>query len=219
MHKTLLKFIALFWSFLAIPSMLSAQITSCCELIDDPVACCFSQPLYEIKMGYFFFTDSKLRKIYDEGGLDVQLSTSYPILYFNDRWTVNAYGAVEYFRRTGQSINGHQKTAVWSIPINIGLKTIYALHPNKQYYFTLGPRFFYLHQHNCSSYVYHNRSRNGVGIFINGGIQYLLCNGLVTDLFGEYSYAKLHFRGRSRVYTRNIQVGGITLGGGLRYAF
>lgn len=178
------------------------------------------KPLFEVKTGYFFFSNSQMRKIYDRGGLDIQLCASYPLWNLTCRWTLNAYGAVEYFHRSGRSINGHQKTSLWSVPINIGLKPVYAMNANMQYYFAIGPRYLSIHQHNRSSYVYKNKSKNNLGFFANTGFNYTLCDHFVIDIFGEYFYAKMHFHaGKSRIHTRNIQVGGFTFGGGLGYKF
>jgi opacity protein-like surface antigen len=180
----------------------------------------FSQPLIEIKTGYFFFANSKMRKVYDKGGFDIQLCSSYPLKRLNNKWTLNAYGAVEYFDRSGKSLHGHQRTSLWSLPVNLGLKPTYEINANMQYYFAVGPRYFYLHQHNRSHYVSKNRSRNGLGFFINTGLNYALNDHFTLDIFGEYSYAKTHFHsGKVNVYTRNIQVGGFTFGGGLGYKF
>lgn len=185
-----------------------------------PESCCFSQPLFEVKTGYFFFSNAKMRKVYNRNGLDIQLCASYPLWNLTNRCTLNGYGAVEYFYRSGNSVNEHQKTSLWSLPVNIGLKPVYVVHANMQCYFAIGPRYFYLHQHNKSSYVYKNKSRNGLGFFVNTGFNYLLCDHFVIDIFGEYSYAKTHFHGgTSRVYTRSIQIGGFTFGGGLGYGF
>ncbi len=178
------------------------------------------EPFVEFKTGYFFFSDSKMRKIYDRGGLDLQLSGSYPICDLSCNWSLNAYGAVEYFHRFGKSLNGHQKTSIWSVPVNIGLKSIYAINSEMQYYLAFGPRYFYIHQHNCSEYVPEQRSRNGIGAFANTGIHYLLCDQWGLDLFGEYSYATIHFhRGKTNSYSSKIQVGGFTFGGGLGYVY
>ena len=210
------KFKTFFLSLLAISSTISATQESCSET----ASCCFSQPLFEFKTGYFTFSNSKMRKIYDRGGLDIQLCASYPLCNLASRWTLNAYGALEYFQRSGKSINGNQKTSIWSIPVNIGLKQVYAINARLQYYFAIGPRYFYIHQHNRSPFVYRNRSRNGIGFFVNTGFNYVFCDHFVLDIFGEYSYGKVHFHGgRSRVYTRNIQTGGFTFGGGLGYEF
>jgi len=178
-----------------------------------------AQPIVEAKAGYFFFSDSKLLKIYDKGGLDVQLSATYPLWNLCSNWTLNAYGSLEYFQRSGKSLHDHQKTSLWSIPVNAGIKPVYTFNNCLQYYFAIGPRYFYIHQHNNSSYVFKNRSRNGLGIFINTGLNYFLCDNLLLDIFGEYSYGKVHFHGGSRVYTRRTQIGGYTFGGGIGYEF
>jgi hypothetical protein len=220
MINPLFKFKAFFCSLLAIPFILSATQECDSELTQEMMPCCFSQPLFEVKTGYFSFSDSKMRKIYNKGGLDIQLCTSYPLWSLTSRWTINAYGAVEYFYRSGKSINGNQKTSLWSVPINIGLKPVYEIKANTHYYFAIGPHYFYIHQHNRSSYVYKNKSRNGLGFFVNTGFNYILCNHVAIDIFGEYSYAKTHFHGgKSRIYTRNIQIGGFTFGGGFGYEF
>lgn len=211
---------ALFCSLLAITSTLSAAQGSYGNLSDATPHCRASQPLLEFKTGYFMFSNSKMRKIYDRGGLDIQLCASYPLWNLTDRWTLNAYGALEYFHRTGTSMNGHQKTSLWSVPVNIGLKQVFAMNANTQYYFTIGPREIYIHQHNHSPYVPKHQSRNGLGFFANTGLHYDLCNRLILDIFGEYSYAKLQFHGRkSNAYTRKMQIGGFTFGGGLGREF
>lgn len=207
----------IFLSLLVVLSTLSTSQGSCSEFNQKTIP--NFNPLLEVKTGYFFFSSSKLRKIYNNGGWDVQLCTAYPLWHLNCRWAIEAYGAVEYFQRSGKSINGDQKTSLWSVPVNIGLKTLYAINSNMQYYFTFGPRYSYIHQHNHSSYVYKNQSRNGFGFFVNIGFHYILCDHFVIDIFEEYSYTNIHFNERFRVYTRNIQSGGFTCGGGLGYQF
>lgn len=220
MIKPLLKFKVLLLTMLVLSSIVIGGQGSGCEFNEEATPCCFSQPLVEVKMGYFFFSDSKMRKVYDKGGLDIQLCASYPLWNLTNRWTLNAYGAVEYLYASGRSINQHQKTSLWSVPVNIGLKPVYAINCNLQYYFAIGPRYFYIHQHSNSCFVYKNKSRNGLGYFVNTGFNYALSDCLVIDIFGEYSYAKAHFSGgNSTVYTSNIQVGGFTFGAGLGYEF
>lgn len=160
-----------------------------------------------------------MRKIYNKDGLDIQLWAAYPFWNPISKLTLNAYGAIEYFHRSGQSMNDHQKTSLWSVPVNIGLRPTFAINTKMQYYFAIGPRYFYIHQHNDSSYVYKNKAKNGLGFFANTGLSYILCNSLVMDVFGEYSYAKTHFHAGQSVYTKNVQIGGFTFGGGLGYAF
>lgn len=213
MLKPLLGFL------LTISSALSATQEPITEPTQEATPCYFSQPILEFKAGYFFFSNSKLRKIYDRGGLDIQLCGSYP-WNLSKRWSISAYGAVEYFRRSGRSLNEHQKTSIWSIPVNIGLMPAYAINPNMHYYFAIGPRYFYIHQRNHSSLIDKNESKNGIGFFVNTGFNYVLWQHFLLDVFGEYSFAKAHFHGeKSRAYSRTIQIGGFTFGGGLGYKF
>lgn len=182
--------------------------------------CTDPAPLIEFKTGYFFFSNSKMRKIYDKGGLDIQLSASYPLWTLSDCWTLEAYGSLEYFQRSGKSLHAHQKTSLWSVPVNFGVKPVYTIDSNKQYYCAFGPRYFFVHQHNRSDYLYKNDSKNGLGFFVNTGFNYAHCACLMIDSFIEYSYGKMRFHsGKSRVYTKSTQVGGFTLGGGIGYTF
>lgn len=161
-----------------------------------------------------------MRKIYDKGGLDIQLGATYPLCDLGCRWTLNAYGAIEYLQKSGKSLGGEQSTSLYAVPFNLGLKPVFSIDDNTQYYVAIGPRFFYLRQHNRSQYVYENKSRSNVGLFVNTGFTYALSHYVWVDIFGEYSYAKLHFHSRrDTVYTRDIQVGGFTFGGGFGYAF
>lgn len=174
-----------------------------------------AEPTIEAKAGYFFFTNSKMRKIYDQGGIDVQISGAYPI------WKgLQIYGSVEYLRKSGRSLNDHQKTSIWQIPVNIGLRPVITICPEVQYYVTVGPRYFYIHQHNQSSYVPKNKGRSGIGMFVNTGFNFLPWHGLLVDVFGEYSYAQTSFHNsKDNVHGRSIQVGGFAFGVGVGYCF
>lgn len=173
------------------------------------------QPLIEAKVGYFFFSDSKMQKVYDEGGIDLQLSGSYPIW----RW-LQIYGSVEYLQRHGHSRHGHEKTSIWEVPLSLGLKPVYKITPKVHYYATIGPRYFFVHVHNHSHYVDKHLSENGCGGFVNTGFNFFPMKNFVVDIFGEYSYKKLHFHAHKKnVVGETAQVGGFTFGVGLGYAF
>lgn len=173
------------------------------------------KPLIEIKTGYFIFASSTMRKIYDNGGIDVQLCGSYPLW----KW-LQIYGSIEFLERHGTSINDGQKTNIWEIPVSVGLKPVIRLCHNIHYYVALGPRYFYLHAHNQSSYVNKIITHNGVGGFLNTGFNFFPCKHCLMDIFGEYSYERMHFHSsETNVYGKGIQVGGFSFGLGLGYAF
>lgn len=169
----------------------------------------------EAKVGYFFFSNSKMRKVFDQGGIDIQLSGFYPL----DSW-LQIYGSVEYLERSGRSLGYHQKTKIWETPLSLGLKITTPVCENIQGYFTLGPRYFFVCVHNNSSFVSKRMKKNGCGGFANIGFNYNLCNNLLIDFFGEYSYGRLHFHSsKKNSYGQTMQVGGFTFGAGLSYLF
>lgn len=190
------------------------------EFTEQASLCCFLQPSIELKAGYFVFSDSTMREVYNNKSINFQLCTSSPLFQIGKRGSLNLYHAVEYFHRSGKSLDKHEKTCLWSVPVNIGLKPIYAINSNLQYYLAFGPRYLCIHQTNDSSYIDKNRSKTRLGFFVNTGFNYLLSNHLMFGVFGEYSYTKIKFKEKiSTVYTRNTQVGGFTFGAGLGYQF
>src|SRR5579883_1849371 len=94
-----------------------SEICECEEEEEQKEPCLKQHPLVEVKAGYFFFTDSHMRHVYDQGGVDIQLSGSYPIYKI-----LHVYGSVEYLQKSGHSIHGHQKTSIWAVPLSLGLR-------------------------------------------------------------------------------------------------
>lgn len=202
------------------PSSVEAVDSSVKKIQESPVMeCCkpisYSKPMLELKVGYFFFSDSKMQKIYNHGGADVEISGSIPLW----KW-LQIYGSVEYLSRHGKSLNDHQKTSIWEIPLSLGLKPVICICSKVQYYFTLGPRYFFVHQHNNSSFVDKTITKNGLGGFVNTGFNFFPCCHLLIDVFGEYSFKKMSFHtSKLNVYGEKIQVGGFVFGIGLGYVF
>lgn len=172
------------------------------------------RPSLELKAGYFFFASSTMRDIYTQGGLDLQLAGAYSV------WRgLQIYGSLEYLERSGHSLSGHKNTSIWELPVNLGIRPVITICEEVQWYLALGPRYFYIHQHNDSSFVDKNKGKSGIGLFVNTGFNFTY-NHLLVDVFGEYSYEKIHFHtSKPGVHTRALQVGGFTFGAGLGYLF
>jgi hypothetical protein len=63
-------------------------------------------------------------------------------------------------------------------------------------------------------------SQNGLGGFVNMGFNFFPCRHLLVDVFGEYSYNRMHFHSsKTNSYGESAQVGGFAFGAGLGYAF
>ena len=177
---------------------------------------CYNYPsIFEFKAGYFFFSDSTMRKVYNDGGLDLQLTGSGSVY----RW-LHLYGSVEYLERSGKSLGGGYKTSIWEIPLSLGLKPVISITDTFQFYFTLGPRYVFMHLHNQSPYVDRNLSDSGFAGFANVGFNFFPTSYLSIDVFGEYSYFKIKVDpDRENVFANRKQIGGFVFGAGLGYAF
>ena len=173
------------------------------------------EALVEAKLGYFFFTDSTMRSVFNEGGIDAQISTAFPVYK-----CLQIYGAIEYMQKWGHSIGAEQRTTLTEVPLSLGLRPVIPITNCLDYYFTVGPRYFFVNVHNCSPYVPKKMSANGCGGFVNTGILYRFDPNFTLDLFGEYSYLSLRFRSRKGgTEGLTAQVGGLTFGAGLGYSF
>lgn len=179
-----------------------------------PSACNIA-PLIEVKAGYFFFTDSKMKKVFNQGGLDLQLALSYPLW----KWA-QLYVAGERVERKGRSTHCQKRTHFWNYTASVGLKGSACISSKTQWYLTLGPRFFYVHVHNNSPFVDRKVNHSAVGGFVGTGFNFFPIPHLALDVFGEYSYGRMNFNAhKNHVYGENRQVGGFAFGGGLGYAF
>lgn len=179
-----------------------------------------NQSLFEAKGGYFIFSDKNLRDIYKGGGAAVQVCVSTPIATSRDMYALDLYSSVGYLTRSGYSLNDHQKTTLWQIPVNLGIRPSISPFPTLQCYCTFGPSYFYVHQHNESQYVPQNPGSSGIGFFINTGMSYLFHKTLTLDVFAEYFYGKTHFHSKEPIYySERIQTGGYIFGAGIGYAF
>jgi hypothetical protein len=172
--------------------------------------------LLEVKGGYFFFTESKMREVYDQGGLDLQLAMSGRL------WkAIHLYGSVEYMQRSGKSLNDHQQTSIQLVPLSFGIKPTFNVCKGVDYYVNLGPRYFIIHQHNKSDYVNMVVNENGLGGFVGTGFYFRPNKHLVFDAYGEFSFFQRKYATfkKPNMDSRDIDLGGFSFGGGVGYAF
>ena len=188
---------------------------ACATPVDLCSPCRKVHPMVDVKSGYFFFSDSKMRKIYDEGGWDIQISGTAPI------WKcLQLYGSVEYFKRHGRALSTHEKTSIWEIPLSLGLKAVAPIGNKVQYYAAVGPRYIFLHQDNYSQLVDRSINDNGLGGFVNTGFHFFPVRHWLIDIFGEYSFKRMHVHThKHNVYAQTIQVGGFAFGLGTGFGF
>ena len=169
----------------------------------------------EVKGAYFFFVGAQMRKVYDQGGWDLQISGAYPIR----RWLA-IYASAEYLQASGTSTSGHERTTIRQVPLSLGLKPMISIGPRAKYYISAGPRYFFVYSNTDSSRVASSTHHNGLGGFLHTGFNLFPRRYLLVDLFAEVSYFRM--KGPSTdlpSYGKEIQVGAVSFGAGLGYAF
>lgn len=184
--------------------------------------CAFTQyasdttPRFEIKPSYFFFYASPMNDIYNKGGFEIQGSVSVPFYHYLD-----VYGSIGYRKVKGHALNTGEKTSLTVMPVDIGLKSIVHFYERFDYFFAIGPRFFYFHQKNDSPYVDPVINSGGVGLFINTGFNVLIKDCFLLGVFGEYSYEKKTITPKKpNIYSNgSSQIGGLAFGASVGYAF
>lgn len=170
----------------------------------------------EIKPSYFFFSSCPMNDIYDHGGFEIQGSASVPFCNHLD-----FYGSVGYRKVCGNALNTCEKTSLTVVPFDIGLKPVFNFCERYYYFFAIGPRFFYFHQHNNSPYVDCKINGGGVGLFVNTGFNVQLRDCLLLGIFGEYSYEKKKIcPTRPNVFSNgSVQLGGFAFGASVGFGF
>lgn len=205
----------------SMPQEVPAKPVMTCPV--EPVCCPFVLPcpfeeaysLLEMKAGYFFFASSEMRDVYSSGGFALELSGSCPIY----NW-LQIYGSMGYLQASGTSQGGDQSTTIWQLPIDLGLKPVFNIASFIQYYIAIGPRYFYVHQHNDSFFVDQNLGKSGIGFFANTGFNFFPTRHLFIDIFAEYAYEPVSFSSsKTNVFGSRIQVSPVVFGAGIGYAF
>lgn len=170
----------------------------------------------EIKPGYFFFSNHMLRKIYHHGGFEIQGSATYLLCEM-----IALYGSLGFLHAKGKSLQANQETSISQIPLDVGLRAIADFNERAKGYLSIGPRYFYFHQHNDSNYVSKNVRRNGIGFFLNGGCNFIKNDRFLLGVFGEYAFEQKSFKSTMlNVYGRpHVQVGGFTFGASIGFVF
>jgi hypothetical protein len=182
----------------------------CSEKIDN---CDYSQ--FEFKAGYFSFLDKNLRRVYSDGGYELQLSYAYRIINY-----VNVYGSVGYVELTGHSFGLGQETKFQEIPLDLGVQPFYDFTSHFRIYGTVGLSYILAFQRNYSDFVDSHLNENDIGGFLNVGMLYRY-NRFFIDLFGEVTSCEMRFHPHKDQIEQghSINVGGYSVGSSIGLFF
>lgn len=170
---------------------------------------------FEFRFGYYRPSDDVIRDVYGEG-LDSQVSVSVRA------WKgLYAMTAGNYFRKSGHSLGGNEATTIEIWSASAGLKYLFALPLDYSFYLGAGPRYYFAYSSNDSEFVDRNVDGNDIGFFAMTGFLYHFNCHVFLDAYFEYSWGRVSFSSSTPdvIPRKNVQVGGISAGGGLGFAF
>ena len=162
----------------------------------------------EIRVGYFYPTSHRFRKIFRGARLDYEIET---VQAFHRHFAV--WANVSWFPKSGHSIGEQDRTTVNLVPLCIGLKYIAWVNCWTRFRFGAGPSYFFLNtsDHGCACGGKHPSYSNFGGVIKSDISHFFSCN-LYLSLFFDYLYLPVHSSGIH-------DASGVKTGLGLGYHF
>ncbi|MCB0386391.1 MAG: hypothetical protein KDD43_13445, partial [Bdellovibrionales bacterium] len=133
------------------------------------------------------------------------------------------FGGFNYLDAEGHSLGGHDQTEIRIIPLSLGLKYMYTAiegsNPLKLY-LGAGFRYFFVRVKNDVSFVKSRVTKSGLGGVVEGGALYFINNVVFLNGFIDYSFRNLGIiNTKTGVSGKGVEVGGLSIGGGLGFQF
>lgn len=176
-------------------------------LISQPVFAEIESFHIDGRVSAFFPSDKLFRKIYGDCLVNYEIEIGKVFCNNYELWA-----NVGWLSKHGKSSPLLDKTRFENTTLSAGGKYIYPINACLQLYLGLGINGSFVHVHNNSHYVKRNVNKEGVGGVAKLGLYYELYDNLFLEIFSDYLYQRMHFR-------RNIQIGGVKVGGGVGFTF
>ncbi len=189
-----------------------------------PAALLPSSIIFEGNAAYFRPTSDVLRDIYGSHWLNSGLKISGK-LPFSQPFLQDLYlfGGFNYLDAEGRSIGGDDKTEIRIIPLSLGLDYMYTVldAPNPlKLYLGAGVRYFFVRVKNDVTFVKSRVTKSGLGGVVEGGALYFLDKHFFIKAFADYSFRNLGIINTpSGVSGKGVEVGGLSIGGGIGFEF
>lgn len=177
---------------------------------------------FELKPGYFFFTDASMRQFYNNGGFTIRGEAGCRVWGPLTVWMDGGY-----FSRDGKTLGGEKKTDIMIGTLTLGLKLIHQFNSVIGVYAGAGPRLFMMILHNDSPYIRGEDNQVGIGGGFDAGFWLFpfaryksFVRNLFIDVFADYSLKTLKTEEDALSSEDfDVNVSGITGGIGLGIRF
>lgn len=169
----------------------------------------------EFRASYFYSTNSRFRDIYSGASL-YSIETT-----FSNKNKLLLWTSLGILYASGNSIGNHDKTQLYSLPLNFGIKYPFCfkrvIHP----YLGIGIASIpFSHIHNHYSFVSRHQYGWGVGGIIKSGLMIYKTRCLLFNCFLDYTALAMNFNHSNKiVIKRSGNLHGISLGLGLGFFF
>lgn len=175
-------------------------------------------------LAYFRPTSNTLRDIYGSSWLNsgLEVSGKLPIKepFLEDLYL---FGGFNYLDASGHSLGGRDQTEIRIIPLSLGANYMYTLIKGSsplKLYLGGGPCYFFVRVKNDASFAKRRVTKNGFGAIVNGGAHYFINSSLFLNGFVSYSFRNFGvIETRKGVSGKGVEVGGLSIGGGLGFQF
>lgn len=182
--------------------------------------------ILEFRPSYFYPISSDFREIFQDGGVNYQLTGTCPVYWGQNAWVrgIDVWAGVDYFSKDGRSVGLGDKTSVQIVPITLGLKYFFPSLGKTapvNFYAASGMKYYFVHTHNHSDYVKKTVNENGMGGVVEAGFITTIVDHLVLDLFASYSFKSFGAPSisNSEVEATGMNISGVNVGAGIGYKF
>ncbi len=173
---------------------------------------------FEIEPGYYYFTDSEMRRFFHNGGFTIRAETGYRFYRCVTVW-IDA----GYFRKSGSAIGGEENLEISLATITLGLKGIYYFNSYVAVYGGAGPRLFMMMLHNDSPFVRGDDNEIGIGGGFDAGLWVFpipVWPNFFFDVFADYSWKKMKVEpDEISSIDNDVDVSGLSAGLGIGIRF
>lgn len=170
-------------------------------------------------------TDDKIREIFNDWLTNYQVELDVVFGCFNKcgiNGCFNGWASVNYFGDSGHSIGLHQRTTIDVTPLTAGIDIVLPIWKCFSGYFGGGPRYYWVNVKNdgdCMC-IPHYVNRDGWGGVLRAGTLFEIGCCFWGDIFVDYSFYNRDDNSTHFCYVnRNLDLSGVSVGGGFRYRF